>query len=60
MVQVGLVSLDRQERIGLYTSDQTPISGLSDFPKQLTVRGGQQVWIMGEWAVFRVTARLAK
>jgi hypothetical protein len=60
MVEVDLVSLERRESIGLYTSGQTPFSGLSDFPKQLTVRGGQQVWVMGEWALFNLTARLAK
>jgi hypothetical protein len=54
------VSLDHRESIGLYTSDRTPLSGLNHFPKQLTVRGGQQVWIMGEWALFSLTARLAK
>ena len=47
MVEVELVSLDRRERIGLY--DQMPfLAPTSNFPKQLTVRGGQQVWIMGE------------
>ena len=58
MVEVELVSLDRRERIGLY--DQMPFLAPSHFPKQLTVRGGQQVWIMGEWSLFSVRARLAK
>jgi hypothetical protein len=58
MVEVELVSLDRRESIGLY--DQMPVLAPTHFPKQLTVRGGQQVWIMGEWALFSVTARLAK
>lgn len=60
MVEVELAPLDRQESIGLYTSEMTPISGLSQFPKQLTVRGGQHVWVMGGWALFSLTARRAK
>ena len=58
MVEVELVSLDRRESIGLY--DPMPFRAPSHFPKQLTVRGGQQVWIIGEAALFRLTARLAK
>ena len=57
MVEVELVSFDGRESIGLY--DRTPFRA-SSFPKQLTVRGGQQVWVMGEWALFKLTARLAK
>ena len=57
-VEVELVSLDRRERIGLYA--QMPFLAPSHFPKQLTVRGGQQVWIMGEWSLFSVRARLAR
>jgi hypothetical protein len=58
LVEVELVSLDRRENIGLY--DPMPSRAPSHFPKQLTVRGGQQVWIVGELALFNVTARLAK
>jgi hypothetical protein len=58
MVEVELVSLDRRESIGLY--DPMPFRAPSHFPKQLTVRGGQQVWVIGEAALFRLTARLAK
>jgi hypothetical protein len=58
IVEVELVSLDRRESIGLY--DPMPFRAPSHFPKQLTVRGGQQVWVIGEAALFRLTARLAK
>lgn len=58
MVEVELVSLDGRESIGLY--DPMPLWGPSHFPKQLTVRGGQKVWIIGGWSLFSVTARLAK
>ena len=58
IVEVELVSLDRRDNIGLY--DQMPFLAPSHFPKDLAVRGGQQVWIMGEWALFSLTARLAK
>jgi hypothetical protein len=58
MVEVELVSLDGRESIGLY--DPMPFRAPSHFPKQLTVRGGQQVWVIGEAALFRLTARLAK
>ena len=61
MVQVELMPLDTRERIGLYENaegyrSQAP----THFPKQLTVRGGEQVWVMGEYALFRLTARNAK
>ena len=58
MVEIELVSLDGRESIGLY--DPMPFRAPSQFPKQLTVRGGRQVWIVGDWALFNVTARLAK
>jgi hypothetical protein len=58
LVEVELVSLDGRGSIGLY--DPMPFRAPSQFPKQLTVRGGQQVWIIGDWALFNVTARLAK
>ena len=56
MVEVELVRLDRRESFGLY--DEPPSRGPTDFPKRLVVRGGQQVWIMGEYALFRLTARV--
>jgi IPT/TIG domain-containing protein len=58
LVEVELMSLDGRESIGLYAP--MPLRPPSHFPKQLTVRGGQQVWIVGELALFNVTARLAK
>jgi hypothetical protein len=58
MVEVELVLLDRRESIGLY--DRMPFWAPSHFPKQLTVRGDQQVWIIGDWALFSVAVRLAK
>jgi hypothetical protein len=58
LVELELVSLDGRASIGLY--DPIPFREPGHFPKQLTVRGDQQVWILGEWALFRVTARRAK
>jgi hypothetical protein len=58
MVTVALESLDGRARVGLYES--APFQTGIEFAKQLTVRGGQQVWVMGEWALFRLTARVAK
>ena len=58
MVEVELVSLDRWQNVGLY--NQPPFLAPTRFPKQLTVRGGQQVWVIGEAALFTLTARLAK
>jgi IPT/TIG domain-containing protein len=59
MVEIELVSLDGRERIGLY--EQAVFWGaLSHFPKQMTVRGGQQVWVIGDVALFSLTVRLAK
>ena len=58
LVEVEMTSLDRRERIGLYAP--MPFRTPSEFPKQLTVRGGQQVWIVGEMALFHLTARRAK
>ena len=55
--EIEIVSLDRRDRIGVY--DQRPFYAPSDFPKTLTLKGGQQVWIIGEWALFRLTARPA-
>lgn len=61
MVEVELVSLDRRQNVGLYDEKQVfTVHAPTHYPKQLTVRGGQQVWVMGEWALFRLTARLAK
>ena len=57
-VEVELVSLDGRESVGLY--DPMPFRAPTQFPKQLTVSGGQQVWIIGDWVLFRLTARLAK
>jgi hypothetical protein len=61
MVEVELVSLDRRQNVGLYDEKQVfTHHAPTHYPKQLTVKGGQQVWVMGEWALFRLTARLAK
>jgi hypothetical protein len=61
MVEVELVSLDRRQNVGLYDEKQVfTHHAPTHYPKQLTVRGGQQVWVMGEWALFRLTARPAK
>ena len=61
MVEVELVSLDRQQNVGLYDEKQVfTHHAPTHYPKQLTVRGGQQVWVMGQWALFKLTARLAK
>jgi hypothetical protein len=61
MVEVELVSLDRRQNVGLYDEKQVFTHHVpTHYPKQLTVKGGQQVWVMGEWALFRLTARLAK
>lgn len=56
VVVVELVSLDGREHIGLY--ERVTFQGPTVFPKQLTVKGGQQVWVIGESALFRLTARL--
>ena len=58
MVDVDLVSLDRQESVGLF--DPIPFREPTQFPKHLTVKGAQAVWIVGDWAVFTVTARAVK
>jgi hypothetical protein len=58
LVEVELMSLDGRESIGLY--NPMPLRPPSQFPKQLTARGGQEVWIVGELALFNVTARPAK
>jgi hypothetical protein len=61
MVEVELVSLDRRQNVGLYDEKEVfTHHAPTHYPKQLTVRGGQQVWVMGEWALFRLTARPAK
>jgi IPT/TIG domain len=61
MVEVELVSLDRRQNVGLYDEKQVfTHHAPTYFPKQLTVRGGEQVWVMGEYALFQLTARLAK
>ncbi len=61
MVEVELVSLDRRQNVGLYDEKQVfTHHAPTHYPKQLTVRGGQQVWVMGERALFNLTARLVK
>lgn len=62
MVEVELVSSDGRQNVGLYDDEKQVFThhAPTHYPKQLTVRGGQQVWVMGEWALFRLTARLAK
>ena len=61
MVEVELVSLDRRQNVGLYDDKQVfTHHAPTHYPRQLTVKGGQQVWVMGEFALFRLTARLAK
>ena len=60
-IELEVVPLGRQENVGLFDERQAhAYSPPTLFPKQLTVKGGQQVWVMGEWAVFRVTASVAK
>lgn len=58
IVEVDLVSLARQDSVGLF--DPMPVRGPTQFPKHLTVTGAHPVWIVGEWSVFTVTARLVK
>jgi hypothetical protein len=62
MVEVELVSLDGRQNVGMYDDEKQVFThhAPTHYPKQLTVRGGQQVWVMGEFALFRLTARLAK
>ena len=63
MIELELVSLDGRQRVGLYYEKEVfTHHAPTHYPKQLTVRSGsgQQVWVMGEWALFRLTARLAK
>jgi hypothetical protein len=61
-IELDLVALGRQENVGLFDDERQVYawSAPTHFPKQLTVKGGQQVWVMGEWALFRVTASVAK
>lgn len=58
VVEVELVSSNGGVNIGLF--DPMPFWEPSHYPKQLTVRGGQQVWVVGEWALFSLTTRVAK
>jgi hypothetical protein len=61
MVDVELVSSDRPQKVGLYEESQVfTHHAPTYYPQQLTLRGGHQVWVMGEWTLFRLTARLAK
>jgi len=61
LVEVELVSLDRRQNVGLYDQKQVFTHyAPTQYPKRLTVRGGQQVWVMGERALFNLTARLAQ
>ena len=60
-IELDVVPLGRQENVGLFDERQAhAYSGPTHFPKHMTVKGGQQVWVMGEWAVFRVEASVAK
>jgi hypothetical protein len=61
-IDLDLVPLGRQENVGLFDDERQVYSWIAPtyFPKQLRVKGGQQVWVMGQWSVFRVTASVAK
>ena len=56
MVEIELFSLDGRERVGVYETVML-FRAPTDFPKRLAVPGGRQVWVMGEFALFRLTAR---
>jgi hypothetical protein len=61
MVEVELVSLDGRQKLGLYDEKEAfRYDAPTHYPKQLTVKGGQQMWVMGEWTLFRLTASVAK
>lgn len=55
-LELELVLLDPRKHVGLYT--KIPFLEPTDFPKTVMVSGGQQVWVIGEFAVFTVTAHL--
>jgi hypothetical protein len=57
-VEVELVSLDGREGVGVFTP--VPFRAPGAFPKRLTVAGGHDVWVIGEWALFRLTTRHVK
>ena len=60
-VEVELVLLDRAQQVGLFDKGQiSTFHAPTHYPKQLTVRNDQEVWVMGEWSLFSVRARLAK
>lgn len=57
MAEVEVVPLGREQLIGLF--DVEPAVAKS-FPRKLAVRGGQQVWVIGNYSVFSLTARSQK
>jgi hypothetical protein len=58
VIEVELISLDGRNRIGVYTDvDANAFLAPTDFPRRSTVTAGHRLWVMGEFALFRLTAR---